>query len=75
LLLTISDMPDPKGIYASVIGNADFSKTYVDIPDVCDGHGVLITPADYEKKLYSGMIVMVNVLLKLFVVHIYLYPT
>jgi hypothetical protein len=63
--LGITDLPDPEGLYSSVVGSADFSRTYVDVPNIRDGNGVLITPAEYQTKLETGMVVMVTGHLKL----------
>ena len=57
-------MPDPDGIYSSTLGVADISKSFIDMPNVRDGNGKLITPDD-ERKLEDGCVVMVNVYLKL----------
>jgi hypothetical protein len=57
-------MPDPDGIYSSTLGVADISKSFIDMPNVRDGNGKLITPDD-ERKLEDGCMVMVNVYLKL----------
>jgi hypothetical protein len=57
----ICNLPDPEGIYAAMATKADFSKSYMDIPD---GNGVLMTPAEYEQKLETGMIVLVTTYLK-----------
>jgi hypothetical protein len=59
--LLICNLPDPEGIYAAMATKADFSKSYMDIPD---GNGVLMTPAEYEQKLETGMIVLVTTYLK-----------
>ena len=61
----IADMPDPDGIYSSTLGVADVSKSFIDVPNVRDGNGTLITPDEYERKLDDGTVVMVNVYLKL----------
>ena len=62
---TIANMPDPEGIYSAALGAAEVSKSSIDIPNVCDGNGALITPDEYEQKLETGSIVMVNVYLKM----------
>lgn len=61
----ITDMPDPDGMYLSVIRKADFSKTYVEAPNIHNGDSVLITPAEYQSKLESRTIVMVTGHMKL----------
>jgi hypothetical protein len=58
-------MPDPEGIYSAALGVADISKSYIDVPNVHDGNRTLIRPDEYGKKLESGMIVVVNVHMKL----------
>jgi hypothetical protein len=58
-------MPDPDGIYSSTLGIADVSKSFIDVPNIHDGNGTLISPDEYEMKLQSGSIVMVNTYLKL----------
>ena len=62
---TIADMPDPEGLYSSTLGLADFSKSSINVPNVRDGNGAIIRPEEYAQKLDSGMIVMVNVYMKL----------
>jgi hypothetical protein len=62
---TIRDMPDPGNVYKSTLGHADLSKSWLDIPNVRDGNGALITPEEYDEKLTAGTIVMVNVYMKL----------
>jgi hypothetical protein len=62
---TILDMPDPQGVYRTALGHADLSKSWLDIPNVQDGNGALIEPAEYDDKLTAGTIVMVNVYMKL----------
>ena len=49
--LKIADFPNPKGIHASMLTVANYDKANADIPDICDGNGVLISPAEYEHKL------------------------
>jgi len=61
----IGHMPDPDSIYSSTLGVADISKSFIDVPNVRDGNGKLITPDEYERKLENGSVVMVNVYLKL----------
>jgi hypothetical protein len=60
-------MPDPEDIYSTILGNADVSNSTVHIPNIRDGNGDIITPAEYEKRLVDGSIVMINVYLKLYV--------
>jgi hypothetical protein len=62
---TIVNMPDPEGIYSAALGAADVSKSSIDIPNVHDGNGALIMPDEYEQKLETGSIFMVNVYLKM----------
>jgi len=62
---TIRDMPDPGNVYKTTLGHADLSKSWLDIPNVRDGNGALITPEEYDEKLTAGTIVMVNVYMKL----------
>lgn len=58
-------MPDPEGIYSAALGAADVSNSSINVPNVRDGNGALIMPHEYEQKLETGSIVMVNVYLKL----------
>ena len=58
-------MPDPEGIYSSALGLADFSKSSINVPNIRDANGAIIRPDEYEQKLESGMVVMVNVYMKL----------
>jgi hypothetical protein len=62
--LKISEFPDPEGVYASMLTIANIDKSTVDIPEIRDGNGVLINPAEYEDKLESGIVVMVVAYLK-----------
>ena len=63
--LNIRNFPDPEDIYSTTLGAADTSKSFVNIPNVRDGDGNLITPDLYEQNLHDGTIVTVNVHLKL----------
>jgi hypothetical protein len=63
--LDVKSMPDPEEIFSSILGAADTSQSYVNIPNIRDSDGNIILPYDYEKKLHDGSIVMVNVYLKL----------
>jgi hypothetical protein len=47
------------------VGAADVSNSMIDIPNVRDGNGALINPEEYEQKLQTGSVVMVNVYLKM----------
>jgi hypothetical protein len=58
-------MPDPEGIYSAALGVADLSHSSIDVPNVRDGNGALIKPDEYEQKLETGSVVMVNVYLKM----------
>jgi len=58
-------MPDPEGIYSAALGLADVSKSSMDVPNIRDGNGTLIKPHEYEQKLETGSIVMVNIYLKM----------
>ena len=58
-------MPDPDGVYSSLLGTANMNKCHVNIPNIWDGNGTLIPPAEYDNKLESGMVVMVNIYMKL----------
>jgi hypothetical protein len=64
---TVADMADPDGIYASLLGSANMKKCHLDIPNVRDGNGTLITPMEYEKRLPPGTVVMLNVYMKMYV--------
>jgi len=62
---TIADLPDPEGIYSAALGAADVSNSSINVPNVRDSNGALIMPDEYEQKLDTGSIIMVNVYLKL----------
>jgi hypothetical protein len=62
-------MPDPEDIYSTILGGADVSNSSVNIPNIRNGNGDIISPTDYEKKLEDSSIVMVNVYLKLYDEH------
>ena len=66
-MATVADMPDPDGIYASLLGSANMNKCHLDISNVRDGNRTLITLMEYEKKLPPGTVVMVNVYMKMYV--------
>ena len=51
-------------MYASMLTIANLDKSTVDIPEIRNGNGVLINPAEYKHKLESGMVVMVVAYLK-----------
>jgi hypothetical protein len=59
-------MPDPEDIYSTILGVTDISNSSVCIPNIRNGNGDIISPAEYEKKIEDGSIVMVNVFLKLY---------
>jgi hypothetical protein len=63
--LNIRDFPDPEDIYSSTLGAADTSQSFVQVPNVRDGDGNIITPDRYETQLRDGTVVSVNVFLKL----------
>ena len=69
--MTVTDMPDPDSIYSSLLGTGSMSKCIVDIPNVRDGNGAIIKPTEYDTKLQSGTIVMVNVYMKMYVLTIH----
>jgi hypothetical protein len=60
----ISNMPNLDRVYSSLLGLADLSKCYVNVPNIHDPNGVLITLTEYEDKLKNGMTMMVNVYMK-----------
>jgi hypothetical protein len=62
---TIADMPDLEGIYSAALGAADVSNSSINVLNVRDGNSALIMPHEYEQKLETGSIIMVNVYLKL----------
>jgi hypothetical protein len=63
--LNIRTMADPDDIYSSTLGTVDTSNSTVEIPNVRNGDGNLITPDEYKLRIEDGSIVMVNVSLKL----------
>ena len=63
--MTLADMPDLDGVYSLILGTTDANKCLVDIPNIHDGNGALIMPGEYNKKLHHGMVVMVNVYMKM----------
>jgi hypothetical protein len=62
--MTVADMPDPEGIYSSLLG-AHANTCLLDIPNVRDGNGKLISPSEYEENLEPGAVVMVSVYMKM----------
>ena len=62
--MTVADMPDPKGIYSSLLG-AHTNKCLLDIPNVRDGNSKLINPMEYKENLEPSAVVMVNVYMKM----------
>ena len=60
----ISDMPDPDSIYSSTLGDTNISKSFINMPNICDGNGALIRPDKYAQKMQMGDIV-INSYLKL----------
>ena len=63
LLHNISSFPTEP--HSFTLGAANICKSSIDVPNVHDRNGSLITPDQYEKKLESGTIMMVNIYLKL----------
>ena len=63
--MTLADMPDLDGVYSLILETTDANKCLVDIPNIHDGNGALIMPGEYNKKLHHGMVVMVNVYMKM----------
>ena len=61
----VANMPDPKGVYSSLLGSSNMSKCYLNILNMRDGNGTLINPMEYNKKLPPNTIVMVNVYMKM----------
>ncbi|KAG1869159.1 hypothetical protein C8R48DRAFT_771323 [Suillus tomentosus] len=61
-VLRIRDLHDPLARYA---GLGPLRETKVEIPEVRDGHGVLIHPRDYAEKLAGARFVEVEVYIKL----------
>ena len=49
--MTVADMPDPEGIYSSLLGSTNTNTCYVNVPNVRDGNGALIMPTEYQEKL------------------------
>ncbi|KAG1880594.1 hypothetical protein C8R48DRAFT_767366 [Suillus tomentosus] len=58
-------MPDPHGHYSTVMSLFNLEEIPVVVPDVRDAEGVLIHPADYSKKLTTGLPVAVEVMMRL----------
>lgn len=63
--IKISDLPDPDGVYASIIKVHNVGQSYIHMPNIRDKNGTLIKPTEYEQKLQPGTIVAVRVYLKL----------
>jgi hypothetical protein len=57
-------MPDPEDIYSSLLG-AHTNTCLLDIPNVRDGNGKLISPSEYEENPKPGTVVMVNMYMKM----------
>ena len=63
--MTVADMPDPEGIYSSLLGSTNTNTCYVNVPNVWDGNGALIMLTEYQEKLQHNSIVTVNVYMKM----------
>jgi hypothetical protein len=61
----ISDLKDSRGRYSALLNMYNLHGTRVQSPDVQDKHGVRIHVGDYKTKLKEGMIVELEVILKL----------
>lgn len=61
----LSDLPDPLGRYASLITQYNLRDATVVAPNIRDGNGVLIRPQEYNTKLATGDVVIVECQLKL----------
>lgn len=59
--MTLSDMPDPRGLYAGI----NMPEAVITPPTVCDKDGNIILPANYKKALDHLTPVSVEVILKL----------
>ena len=61
-------MPDPQNRFSNLLADRDFTNVKIIVPDVRDGNGALIHPGEYAQKLKTGMVVTVDVVLKMRVV-------
>ena len=58
-------MPDPQNRFSNLLADRDFTNVKISVPEVRDGDGILIHPGEYMQKLKTGMVVTVDVVLKL----------
>jgi len=61
----LSDLPDPLGRYSSLITQYNLRDATVVAPNIRDGGGNLIRPQEYNMKIATGDVVVVECLLKL----------
>jgi hypothetical protein len=61
----LSDLPDPLGCYASLIRQYTLHHMIVVAPNMCDGEGTIICPQEYNTKIATGTVVVVECQLKL----------
>jgi hypothetical protein len=63
-------LPDPLSLYVGLTNKVDLSTVAFNKPEICNTNGLLIHPHDYATKLQDYSFVGVEVLLKLYVLHI-----
>lgn len=61
----LSELPDPLSCYAALIMQYNLCDATVVAPNIRDGAGKVIRPDEYNTKLVTGNVVMVECLLKL----------
>ncbi|KAG1762614.1 hypothetical protein EV702DRAFT_1206340 [Suillus placidus] len=64
----LSDLPDPLGRYSSLITQFNLHEATVVAPNIRDGRGDLIHPQEYNTKLATGDVVVVECQLKLWTI-------
>jgi hypothetical protein len=61
----LSSLADPSQLYHNLGQNVDLSNVTINKPEIRNHDGTLIHPREYSSKLKDGMIVGVQVYLKL----------
>ncbi|KAG2125251.1 hypothetical protein BD769DRAFT_1668981 [Suillus cothurnatus] len=64
----LSDLPDPLGCYASLIRQYNLHYTIVVALNICDGEGTIIRSQEYNTKIATGTVVVVECQLKLWTI-------